>query len=178
MLASNLGTPLFIPSQKDLGCQSNKVCVGWDITCPPPKQMVVNVEAGLKVLPLKFGTFFGACFKCNRFGHFAKDCEVTQEAKSEEKGSGRHCQSTHHTDISLACVGKLSEVESGPSKCIVEEGNSGVLLDKICNSPCSTQQEGVNEKSKCQFEKGSQKDEKSDSEMGTEENHPSSYCDS
>ena len=76
VLASKLGTPLFVPSRRDMGCQSNRVCVGWNIKVPPPKQMVINVKDGLKVIPLKFGTLFGSCFKCNHLGHFAKDCKV------------------------------------------------------------------------------------------------------
>ena len=59
--------------ERDLGRQSNRVCVGWDIKVPPLKQMVINVEARLKVIPLKFGTFFRACFKSNKLGHFAKN---------------------------------------------------------------------------------------------------------
>ena len=61
------------------------MCVGWDIKVPPPKQMVVNVGASLKVILLKFGTCSGACFKFNHLGHFAKDCKVDQGAVSEEK---------------------------------------------------------------------------------------------
>ena len=57
-LASKLGSPLFIPTLRGLGCQSNRVCVGWDMKVPPPKQMIINVGASIKVIPLNFGAFF------------------------------------------------------------------------------------------------------------------------
>ena len=47
----------------------------------PPKSMAINVEVGYKIIPLYFGTFFGAYFKCNKFGHFAKQCPTTKESK-------------------------------------------------------------------------------------------------
>ena len=65
LVASKLDTPLYVPSRRDLGWRSNRVCAGWDIKVSPPKQMIKNVRTGLKVILLKFGTFFGACFKCN-----------------------------------------------------------------------------------------------------------------
>ena len=36
--------------------------------------MVINVGARLVVVPLKFGAYFRACFRCNEFGHFARSC--------------------------------------------------------------------------------------------------------
>ena len=79
--ACQLGTLLFIPSKRGLGRQSNRVCVKWDIKVPTPKLMIINVEIGLKVIPLEFETFFGACFKCNKLGHFAKNCTLAKKPR-------------------------------------------------------------------------------------------------
>ena len=73
-LAGNLGTPLFVPTSRNLGKVSNKVSVCWDVRLNPPENMVINVGAGLVVVSLNFRTYFGACFKCNGFGHFARSC--------------------------------------------------------------------------------------------------------
>ena len=70
-LASQLGTPLSLPSNRNLGKALNRICVCWDIRITPPEHMVIDVGGGLIVVQLKFGTYFGACFKCNGFGHFA-----------------------------------------------------------------------------------------------------------
>ena len=71
-LAGKLGTPLFVLSNRDLGKASNKVCIYWNVLEAPLENMIINVRAGLVVVPLKFGTNFGACFRCNGFGHFDK----------------------------------------------------------------------------------------------------------
>ena len=70
-LAGQLGTPLFVPSNHDLGKASNRVCVYWYIRITSLEHMIIDVGAGLVVVHIKFGTYFGACFKCNGFGHFA-----------------------------------------------------------------------------------------------------------
>ena len=76
MLARQLGTPLFVPIKRGLGKASNRVCIGWSVSKTPPKCMVINVGAGLITILLNFGTYFGACFGCNKFGHFTKDCPM------------------------------------------------------------------------------------------------------
>ena len=40
--------------------------------------MVIDVGARIVVVQLKFGMYFGACFKCNEFGHFARSCPTKQ----------------------------------------------------------------------------------------------------
>ena len=48
--------------------------------------MAVDVGAGIKVIQLNFGTFFGACFACNNFRHFARDCPSRKSKDSLDKG--------------------------------------------------------------------------------------------
>ena len=68
-----------------MGQLSNRVCIGWNVEKTPPKSMAINVGVGYKIIPLHFGTFFGACFKCNKFGHFAKQCPTMIESKEWEQ---------------------------------------------------------------------------------------------
>lgn len=58
------------------------VCSFWEEK--PPSNIVVNVGESLKVIPLKFGTFFGAWYKCNGFGHFARDCSLSPPLKQSK----------------------------------------------------------------------------------------------
>ena len=83
-LASRLGTPIFVPDKRGMGRLSNRVCIWWNVARTPPKSMVVNVGVDFKVIPLHFKTFFGAYFKCNKFGHFAKQCPTTLANKERE----------------------------------------------------------------------------------------------
>ena len=46
---------------------------------------MINVGVGLKGIPLRFGTFFGACYKCNQFGHFARDSMVGAPPATEKE---------------------------------------------------------------------------------------------
>ena len=50
----------------------------------PLENMIINVGIGLVVVPLKFGTYFGACFRCNKFGHFAKSCPSLVKPRSQQ----------------------------------------------------------------------------------------------
>ena len=81
--ASWLGTPLFVPDKQGMGQLLNTVCIGWNVEKTPPKSMAINVGVGYKIIQLHFGTFFGACFKCNKFGHFAKQCPTTKASKEK-----------------------------------------------------------------------------------------------
>lgn len=79
-LAASLGTPTFVPSNRSMGKVSNKVCICWDTKNTSLNNIVVNVGVGLKVILLPLGTFFGACFKCNGFGHFVRECPSNVKA--------------------------------------------------------------------------------------------------
>ena len=57
-LVRKLGMPLFFPINKIMGKSSNKVCIGWTLRVSLSNNLVVNVKASLKVIPLKFGTFW------------------------------------------------------------------------------------------------------------------------
>ena len=78
-----------------MGKVSNKVCICWDLKASPLANMVVNVGARLVIILLRFGTFFGACFRCNGFGHFARSyplapkqpTPVEEVTTSNEKGA-------------------------------------------------------------------------------------------
>ena len=43
------------------------------------------VGVGFKIIPLQFGTFFGACFKCTRFDHFSKQSPMTLANQEQEQ---------------------------------------------------------------------------------------------
>ena len=79
LFAAALGKVLFAPSNPSMGKASNKVCIAWDMAVELPK--CFNVQIGDRMLSIKlvFGTFFGACFKCNRHGHFARECLVQKK---------------------------------------------------------------------------------------------------
>lgn len=51
---------------------------------PLPK--VFNVQIGDKMMPihLVFGTFFGAYFKCNKHGHFSRECPLDKKNAASE----------------------------------------------------------------------------------------------
>ena len=83
--------------------------------------MVINVKARLKVILLKFGTFFGACFKCNQIGHFDKDCSLSKDVLHDENGGVQLSPSIHHATISVACEDELLAIDNDPSKSILSE---------------------------------------------------------
>ena len=58
-------------------------------------------------LVLQIGTFFGACFKCNKLGHFLKDCNRPKDVVSKEKSKFQPDQSAHGAGMAVACVGEM-----------------------------------------------------------------------
>lgn len=67
-MAATLGTTLFIPSNRHMGMPKIKCALLGILKILP------NVGVGVKVIPLRCGTFFWACFNYNGFCHFARDC--------------------------------------------------------------------------------------------------------
>lgn len=60
------------------------------------KFLIINVNVGLRVIPLKFGTFFGACVKCNGCVHYVKECHIQipkVNKEGEERGNNGEAKS-------------------------------------------------------------------------------------
>ena len=83
----------------------------------------------------------------------------------EEKCGTRPSQSTHQAEISVACVGELSAIESGPSKSILGEGSKLGHLKRGYTIPLEAQLEKENENQQYQTDHGSQKEGDVDKEM-------------
>ena len=122
--------------------------------------MVVNVGVGPKVIPLQFGTFFGACFKCNKLGHFAKDCRVVL-ARSASKGKGdlSPSQSAHQANMLVSCVGELPVIVCSPTTSLVGQGSLVGRLAKVGTCPPQAHQDEENKNSQCHTKTGSQNEE-------------------
>ena len=63
--------------------------------------MVINVGAGVVVVPLKFGTYFGACFRCNGFDHFARSCPILAK-QGNPKEAGEKVKETSSLEVTTA----------------------------------------------------------------------------
>ncbi len=135
MLASQLGTPLFVPNKRGLGRASNRVCIGWNVSKTPPKCMVVNVGASLISISLNFGTYFGACFDCNKFGHFAKDCPMKANQESTSKQQDCHMKDRQVTNPNAL----LKEVFQEQAR---EEAQGGTDVQMKDNKEVSIKDDG------------------------------------
>ena len=69
-----LGLVLSISTTPVLGKLSAKACIARDTAKIPPKSFNVFIDSVIISIKLSFGTFFGACFKCNRHGHYVRSC--------------------------------------------------------------------------------------------------------
>lgn len=80
---------------------SNKVCVCWDVKLTPLDNIIINIGMGLKMIPLKFGTLFGACFKCNEFPIENKVQEAKEIARRDPFPTMREVESTKQINKAL-----------------------------------------------------------------------------
>lgn len=72
-LTASLGQVLFCPALNSPN--RNKACLLWNTDKAFPDTIDIDIPSiGRVVLYLKWGTLAGACFHCNKLGHFSRNC--------------------------------------------------------------------------------------------------------